>query len=279
MMARFNDTFRFLSTPSARRATGHCVDVTLHQLISIHALREEGDGQSDGAPLLGGLFLSTPSARRATDRPRSCCSCPHDFYPRPPRGGRQIPYRRYPSMDKFLSTPSARRATPDGQPRHLRRQISIHALREEGDWVRDRIGTRLFEFLSTPSARRATSGRRLRTRRGIHFYPRPPRGGRPSEKPRSEGFCRFLSTPSARRATYSYDEHVKLAEISIHALREEGDFASKVTAVPPFNFYPRPPRGGRPIYFAGSVEELEFLSTPSARRATWMTNRSGRNVP
>ena len=34
---------KFLSTPSARRATGRAAAVTAFQYISIHALREEGD--------------------------------------------------------------------------------------------------------------------------------------------------------------------------------------------------------------------------------------------
>ena len=34
---------RFLSTPSARRATGICARYELQYIISIHALREEGD--------------------------------------------------------------------------------------------------------------------------------------------------------------------------------------------------------------------------------------------
>ena len=34
--------------------------------------------------------------------------------------------------------------------------------------------------------------------------------------------------------------------ISIHALREEGDTAATWHRRPPSNFYPRPPRGGRP---------------------------------
>ena len=33
--------------------------------------------------------------------------------------------------------------------------------------------------------------------------------------------------------------------ISIHALREEGDYGSRGTACLRGNFYPRPPRGGR----------------------------------
>ena len=45
----------------------------------------------------------------------------------------------------------------------------------------------------------------------------------------------------------SYDELCKYMEISIHALREEGD-ASRSTLSPASSryFYPRPPRGGRP---------------------------------
>ena len=34
------------------------------------------------------------------------------------------------------------------------------------------------------------------------------------------------------------------------------------------NFYPRPPRGGRPYFLAQAGLSKIFLSTPSARRAT-----------
>ena len=124
------------------------------------------------------------------------------------------------------------------------------------------------------------------------FYPRPPRGGR----------LRLLLTSIGYRA------------ISIHALREEGDVITFINLDPVMqflstpsarratsrgffrffgktNFYPRPPRGGRPGALACPVvlwlisihalrEEgdvhwrydvdglLKFLSTPSARRAT-----------
>ena len=37
-------------------------------------------------------------------------------------------------MAVFLSTPSARRATPRSYDEILNDLISIHALREEGDW-------------------------------------------------------------------------------------------------------------------------------------------------
>ena len=78
------------------------------------------------------------------------------FYPRPPRGGRPTKTTGDLSLQAFLSTPSARRAT-----------------RAQQDVLAD-----LLEFLSTPSARRATARPVLRYPSMLHFYPRPPRGGR-----------------------------------------------------------------------------------------------------
>ena len=56
-----------------------------------------------------------------------------------------------------------------------------------------------------------------------HFYPRPPRGGRPSAFLLFWRVRRFLSTPSARRATLVSRGLLEGKTISIHALREEGD--------------------------------------------------------
>ena len=101
-------------------------------------------------------FLSTPSARRATGGQRGQARRGHDFYPRPPRGGRLALYVDQSLLSEisihalreegdlgatidrlhraiFLSTPSARRATCMGQRVFLLSPISIHALREEGD--------------------------------------------------------------------------------------------------------------------------------------------------
>ena len=61
--------------------------------------------------------------------------------------------------------------------------------------------------------------------------------------------CQFLSTPSARRATC-------LLGVYYHLVG---------------NFYPRPPRGGRPLLLYSSNSLVRFLSTPSARRATAKT--------
>ena len=100
----------------------------------------------------------------------------------------------------------------------------------------------------------------------------------------------FLSTPSARRATLSQGRFLAEESISIHALREEGDRVRSSQHRAAQNFYPRPPRGGRPacrsfsgrlsnfyprpprggrLHPQGQANSLRvFLSTPSARRAT-----------
>ena len=168
----------------------------------------------------------------------------------------------------FLSTPSARRATLAVVLLEQLGQISIHALREEGDvrGVGSRFSTSI--FLSTPSARRATHKINPALFREI-----------------------FLSTPSARRATHITRLAETFEEISIHALREEGDPRSIMRLQVRYNFYPRPPRGGRRLYIPSGALPLNdfyprpprggrqeavpwyvtadlFLSTPSARRAT-----------
>ena len=101
-----------------------------------------------------------------------------------------------------------------------------------------------------------------------NFYPRPPRGGRPS-RPRSQPtWAAFLSTPSARRATGVHFYKDDYQFISIHALREEGDILQTRKILARDDFYPRPPRGGRPAGRTSFWADLVFLSTPSARRAT-----------
>ena len=104
-------------------------------------------------------------------------------------------------MAEFLSTPSARRATRHYFFSRKAADISIHALREEGDWKGHQLQEDRVIFLSTPSARRATTGHAVQLVSeviSIHAL-------------REEGdFCRG---PAPRYA----------GQISIHALREEGD--------------------------------------------------------
>ena len=70
------------------------------------------------------------------------------------------------------------------------------------------------------------------------------------------------------------------ADISIHALREEGDLRSRPLGTVAQDFYPRPPRGGRPDCQRNKTRRHQFLSTPSARRATLRHGRPyfGRHI-
>ena len=56
--------------------------------------------------------------------------------------------------------------------------------------------------------------------------------------------------------------------ISIHALRVEGDIGGAVQLRHGVDFYPRPPGGGRLLYYVQSGAYSQFLSTPSGWRAT-----------
>ena len=71
---------------------------------------------------------------------------------------------------------------------------------------------------------------------------------------------KFLSTPSARRATAAALPPWAACRISIHALREEGDAAGSTGTSASTNFYPRPPRGGRPgfIKFLHGIESISI---------------------
>ena len=79
------------------------------------------------------------------------------------------------------------------------------------------------------------------------FYPRPPRGGRPLEDLQVNALIEFLSTPSARRATSaSMSGRTARRFLSTPSARRATQSPS-VTSSAAINFYPRPPRGGRPV--------------------------------
>ena len=190
----------FYPRPPRGGRRGVCAGIVAPELISIHALREEGDQVFDPLFLLfgisihalreegdrftvrpvkvSGVFLSTPSARRATRAAGGLTDGLHNFYPRPPRGGRPFTAAGQSTGKRFLSTPSARRATNY-----------------------ESCGTPNCRFLSTPSARRATPASVPLERCRTNFYPRPPRGGRQAALVDAFYMALFLSTPSARRAT------------------------------------------------------------------------------
>ena len=146
----------FLSTPSARRATGAQSVVGIGFGISIHALREEGDFNNAQRANLQNYFYPRPPRGGRPLKRTTRSSAAGYFYPRPPRGGRPRRARRGSLHRGFLSTPSARRATRRPPSAAQKDRISIHALREEGDSARRSFFAVSFAFLSTPSARRAT---------------------------------------------------------------------------------------------------------------------------
>ena len=218
---------KFLSTPSARRATlynhrhAHCCQ------ISIHALREEGDDHANRCLHPCADFYPRPPrggrpAAIAARRPLS-----NDFYPRPPRGGRPVIY----------------------QSLRQNQLISIHALREEGDTAGPYV----------------VAGE-------TDFYPRPPRGGRRLRLSDHAELSEFLSTPSARRATSSaFFMPQNHRFLSTPSARRATGWPCRALR-PCSDFYPRPPRGGRLAAGACLDSDLRFLSTPSARRATSAAN-------
>ena len=214
------------------------------ELISIHALREEGDVTTLNYPRIIVKFLSTPSARRATTR-RDVSQLPQGISIHALREeGDQ------PTADDFngvLISIHALREEGDSVS-HSRKaccSISIHALREEGDVL-----------LSADLAMLT------------YFYPRPPRGGRHRRAGSVRGMAVFLSTPSARRATTIQHSVHPLSQISIHALREEGDGCSiSCMAGSGISIHALREEGDVHEDHRGDCVQL-FLSTPSARRAT-----------
>ena len=181
--------------------------------------------QGDNRPKIK-IFLSTPSARRATTGHRGRHPRLYHFYPRPPRGGRPLPIRAY-AMIWQISIHALREEGDVEWAKNLGiYKISIHALREEGDAVLVAFYGSTQEFLSTPSARRATASL-ARSAHSIGIFLSTP-SARRATRCLVAGIedILFLSTPSARRATQ------ELGHNSLHPL---------------------------------------FLSTPSARRATAKT--------
>ena len=193
------------------------------QSISIHALREEGDAGKFVFQVIG-ICISIHALREEGDEVAVLLPVVgHNFYPRPPRGGRPV--------------------NPARRAQH--RTISIHALREEGDAPGLVFASSVSKFLSTPSARRATGGFLFLILGELFLSTPSARRATVAIEPKDSGraisihalreegdrfpglvghlHVLFLSTPSARRATARREPLKGAANISIHALREEGD--------------------------------------------------------
>ena len=236
--------------------------------ISIHALRVKAT-QPCSAPAFLSRFLSTLFGWRAICCPPKRTVFHQDFYPRPPGGGRpssaisnilsgvflstpsgwratKNPRKSRKAAEEFLSTPSGWRATWEIAAAMKMYNISIHALRVEGDeslsrslsararflstpsgW-RATLSARAYSnntvtFLSTPSGWRATSSTQHSTQHRVYFYPRPPGGGRPGSSGRPATLVNFYPRPpgGGRLAQVIVVKAPRV--ISIHALRVEGD--------------------------------------------------------
>ena len=236
----------FLSTPSARRATVTGGNLVYFLVISIHALREEGD------------------ALCIADRTQFDISI-HALR----EEGDNIDFVVYLAADDISIHALREEGDLCGTVQRLPRQtISIHALREEGDGCQPEKAGRGNDFYPRPprGGRRCWPCAAALSPR--NFYPRPPRGGRPLSPPTALWKPLFLSTPSARRATQRifYFSCQRLFLSTPSARRATGGQIQRGGAVT--NFYPRPPRGGRPALESVRLTLPAFLSTPSARRAT-----------
>ena len=147
----------FLSTPSARRATNTNGCLVSKIGISIHALREEGDLHQEPVLDVEIKFLSTPSARRATPDTRRMVRTLDDFYPRPPRGGRQsAPRPQYRGSCYFYPRPPRGGRPVVLGPRCL--PFYFYPRPPRGGRRNTAYQRGMADiFLSTPSARRATA--------------------------------------------------------------------------------------------------------------------------
>ena len=170
-------TKEFQSTPSARRATSRFTPAA--GAARNFNPRPPRGGRHDCLHRQQQQRNFNPRPPRGgRPRPSASSSCRSNFNPRPPRGGRHGTYNIEVDTREFQSTPSARRATVFPAKVWIYVDISIHALREEGDVYNSR-------FVDT----------------AVDFNPRPPRGGRLLGDVTDGHLIKFQSTPSARRAT------------------------------------------------------------------------------
>ena len=192
--------------------------------ISIHALRGEGD-KINRRQFTHSLIISIHALRGEGDRSHvHRIRLYRHFNPRPPWGGRRITPIANITIPPFQSTPSVGRATRGRSFYRRYKNISIHALRGEGDRSGMISSSIIQRFQSTPSVGRATQPKAT-ARYTLNT---------------------FQSTPSVGRATLTVYLCHWCHNISIHALRGEGDYAPRVRL----------------------MRLTKFQSTPSVGRAT-----------
>ena len=267
---------KFLSTPSARRATISGAEHRAHGTDFYPRLREEGD------PI--------PTPRRGES---------NQFLSTPPRGGRPRRPSKHRSQCRFLSTPPRGGRRIAMSDLNLRIAISIHALREEATQAQRFLVADL-RFLSTPSARRATRQRVCGMLNQRNFYPRPPRGGRHYVFEYAIPLYPFLSTPSARRrptissaSSAPRNFYPRPPRGGDPDYRLQDNDYSKFLSTPPRGgrlcpawlrfcgccyFYPRPPRGGRHQCAMSYITTFNISIHALREEGDWMISLS-RAIP
>ena len=189
--------------------------------ISIHALREEGDLAI--LRIAAQHPISIHALREEGDAsPSWCWPSRANFNPRPPRGGRHSTQRLKLASSLFQSTPSARRTTEKAAQAKQDTEISIHALREEGDCRCSLVV--VGELISIHALREEGDMACIHGGYGpLDFNPRPPRGGRRAG-PDLRLARHHISIHALREESDRSTLRIRqAARISIHALREESD--------------------------------------------------------
>ncbi len=191
---------KFLSTPSVWRATERVEQVGFCHVISIHALRVEGDRCEEVTTMP--RTISIHALRVEGDPGRDCPPARQaisihalrvegDLYTRDENDPLRISIHALrvegdgQSEDDFNAKLAisihALRVEGDpvpGVPQQGASGISIHALRVEGDLIQQQKTLASELFLSTPSVWRATAVAYKIQAMTQNFYPRPPCGGR-----------------------------------------------------------------------------------------------------
>ena len=260
----------FLSTSPLRGTTHWLRRRRQEPCISIHVPLAGDDAGCSGRAQSGHISIHVPLAGDDSRllRPRSIWSY---FYPRPPCGGRRYKMPSYGSPCNFYPRPPCGGRPGHGVDLHLaRRFLSTSPLRGTTVLRPDRIGCRVL-FLSTSPLRGTTwSCVSWRPTSRPFLSTSPLRGTTVCNT--ACGFCAdlFLSTSPLRGTTLPpRPMSVRIQGISIHVPLAGDDSQARIFALFIFNFYPRPPCGGRHAGRLTRTTFAKFLSTSPLRGTTW----------
>ncbi len=271
-LAAFADAIRggvFLSTLPARGATASTRRESHRRYISIHAPREGSDGPKPTGPrsttdfyprsprgerhkFRGGLKkwakISIHAPREGSDCSHLCNLYKnHHFYPRSPRGERRASTSGTSEWLEFLSTLPARGATSWPAWAAFPHRISIHAPREGSD--RGTAGRyHQLSAISIHAPREGSDGDGGLLIGGYLISIHAPREGSDRRWADIQSAAN-ISIHAPREGSDAGDQRSRgpTAPISIHAPREGSDLSIRSLGSVLVYFYPRSPRGERPV--------------------------------